>query len=216
MLGQTGPVRRIGLTGGIGAGKSVVAARLAELGAIVVDADQLARDVVRPGQPALAEVVARFGAQVLDPSGGLDRAGLARIVFADPDALAALNAIMHPRIAQAAAGRMRRAAEEGAAVVVYDMPLLVENGLAGEYDAVVVVTAQPQVRLGRLVGRGMSRTDAIARMANQASERQRLAVADHVIDNSGPLPATLEQVDRLWPVLAGAQPLSQPGPTVGP
>jgi dephospho-CoA kinase len=189
---------RIALTGGIGSGKSTVARLLEAKGAVVVDADAIARAIVEPGEPALAEIREAFGPDVIDPSGRLDRAALAGIVFADPDALARLNAITHPRIA-ARSAELLEAAPSGA-VLVYDMPLLVEQGptaLEG-WDAIVVVDAPDDARLERLLARGMDRDDAQMRMGAQATRQERLAAADHVIDNSGD-PAALERaVDGLW------------------
>lgn len=197
---------RVGLTGGIGSGKSEVARRLAWHGAVVVDADAIAREIVEPGQPALEEIRAEFGDAVLRADGSLDRAALAAIVFADADRLAALNAITHPRIAARSAELMAAAPADG--VVVYDMPLLVENRLAEGWDVVVVVDAPDEVRLDRLVGRGLDREDAQRRMAAQATREQRLAVADEVVDNGGSLAELRGQVDALWERLrqkAGAQ-----------
>jgi dephospho-CoA kinase len=189
---------RIALTGGIGSGKSTVARLLDAKGAVVVDADAIARAIVEPGEPALEEIRAAFGPDVIDPSGRLDRAALAGIVFADLDALARLNAITHPRIAARSAELL--AAAPSGAVLVYDMPLLVEQGpqaLDG-WDAVVVVDAPDDARLERLVARGLDRDDALKRMGAQATRQERLAAADHVIDNSGD-PAALERaVDGLW------------------
>ncbi|MEU8799716.1 dephospho-CoA kinase [Spirillospora sp. NPDC048819] len=188
---------KVGLTGGIGSGKSEVSARLAERGALVIDADKIAREVVEPGTPGLAAVVAEFGDDVLLPSGALDREKVGRIVFADADRLAALNAIVHPLVGD----RMQELmdAAPGGAVVVYDVPLLAENGLAPMYDEVVVVDAPEDVQLDRLVARrGMTEEDARARMANQASRADRRAVATHVIDNSGTLDDLKTQVDALW------------------
>jgi dephospho-CoA kinase len=189
---------RIALTGGIGSGKSTVARLLDAKGAVVVDADAIARTVVEPGEPALAEIREAFGPDVIDPSGRLDRAALAGIVFADPDALARLNAITHPRIAARSAELI--AAAPSGAVIVYDMPLLVEQGpqaLDG-WDAILVVDAPDDARLERLVARGLDRDDALKRMGAQATRQERLAAADHVIDNSGD-PAALERaVDGLW------------------
>lgn len=191
---------KVGLTGGIGSGKSEVSARLAEHGAVVIDADALAREVVEPGTPGLAAVVAEFGEDVLLPSGALDREKVGRIVFADTGRLTALNAIVHPLVGE----RMQELmdAAPAGAVVVYDVPLLVENGLAPMYDEVVVVDAPEDVQLDRLVARrGMTEQDARARMANQASREDRLAVATHVIDNSGTLDDLKAQVDALWETL---------------
>ncbi|TDB95843.1 dephospho-CoA kinase [Actinomadura sp. 7K534] len=191
---------KVGLTGGIGSGKSEVSARLAELGAVVIDADRIAREVVEPGTPGLAAVVAEFGEEVLLPSGGLDREKVGRIVFGDPDRLAALNAIVHPLVGERMQELMDAAPDD--AVVVYDVPLLVENDLAPMYDEVVVVDAPADVQLDRLVARrGMTEEDARARMANQASREDRRAVATHVIDNSGTLEALRSQVDNLWKAL---------------
>ncbi len=188
---------RVGLTGGIGAGKSEVSRRLAALGAVVLDADAVARDVVAPGTPGLAEITETFGAGVLRPDGSLDRERLGEIVFADPGARAKLNAIVHPRVRERMA-ELEKAAG-GSAIVVQDIPLLAENNLAGAFDAVVVVDAPPEVQVGRLAtGRGMSREAAMARIGAQASREQRLAVATFVIDNSGTLADLDQQVTALW------------------
>ncbi|MFC4051572.1 dephospho-CoA kinase [Actinomadura syzygii] len=188
---------KVGLTGGIGSGKSEVSALLRARGAVVIDADRIAREVVEPGTPGLAAVVAEFGEDVLLPSGGLDRERLGRIVFADPERLAALNAIVHPLVGERTEELM--AAAPAGAVVVYDVPLLAENGLASMYDEVVVVDAPEEVRLDRLVARrGMTEEDARARMANQASPEERRAVATRLIDNSGTLDDLKKQVDALW------------------
>ncbi|WP_242887257.1 dephospho-CoA kinase [Actinomadura litoris] len=191
----------VGLTGGIGSGKSEVAALLAARGAVVIDADRLAREAVAPGTPGLAAVVAEFGDGVLLTSGELDRERLGSIVFADPDRLAALNAIVHPLVADLT--RERRDAAPADAVVVHDVPLLVENGLESRYDEVVVVDAPEEARLDRLTSRrGMTEDDARARMASQATREQRRAVATFVIDNSGTLDDLVPQVDALWKALA--------------
>ena len=168
------------------------------LGAVVVDADAIARDIVRPGQPALEEIRGAFGDHVIAPDGTLDRSALAAIVFDDSDALTILNSITHPRIAERSAQMIAEA--PGGSVIVYDMPLLVEQGpeaLAG-WDAVVVVDAPDEVRLDRLVARGLDREDAQRRMAVQVPRDARLAAADHVIDNSGDLPMLERAVDALW------------------
>ncbi|MFA1542924.1 dephospho-CoA kinase [Actinomadura monticuli] len=191
---------KVGLTGGIGSGKSEVSARLSERGAVVIDADKIAREVVEPGTPGLAAVVAEFGEDVLLPDGALDREKVGRIVFADAGRLAALNAIVHPLVGE----RMQELmdAAPAGAVVVYDVPLLAENGLAPMYDEVVVVDAPEETQLDRLVARrGMTEEDARARMANQASRDERRAVATHVIDNSGTLDDLKAQVDALWETL---------------
>ncbi|TMM33383.1 MAG: dephospho-CoA kinase [Actinobacteria bacterium] len=187
----------VGLTGGIGAGKSVVAARLAELGAVVIDSDRLAREVVAPGTDGLAEVVAAFGTGVLGPDGALDRPALARVVFADPAARARLESIIHPRV-RARAAELAAAAPPGS-VVVNDVPLLVESGIAGTFDLVVVVLASEATRLHRLVdGRGMSEQEARGRIAAQATDEQRRAVADIVIENDGTVDELIASVDRVW------------------
>jgi dephospho-CoA kinase len=188
---------RVGLTGGIGAGKSEVSRRLAAQGAVVIDADAIAREVVAPETDGLAEVTAAFGTGVLRPDGRLDRDRLGKIVFADPELRDRLNGIIHPRV-----GKRMRELEQAAgpdAIVVHDVPLITENGLAAGYDLVVVVDAPPELQEGRLLrGRGMSRDQARARMAAQASRQQRLEIADFVIDNSGSLADLDLQVDRLW------------------
>ena len=188
---------KVGLTGGIGAGKSEVSRLLASYGALVVDSDLIAREVVAPGTPGLAAVAAEFGPGVLLPDGSLDRPGLGGIVFADPDRLAALNAIVHPLVRQRSA-ELEAAARPGD-VVVHDVPLLAENGLAGLYDLVVVVDAADGTRLDRLVRlRGMDPEQARARLAAQATRADRLAVADVVLDNEGPLERLEPQVRSLW------------------
>ncbi|UFU08110.1 dephospho-CoA kinase [Ruania halotolerans] len=187
----------IGLTGGIGAGKSSVARLLAERGAVVVDADVLAREVVAPGTPGLAEVVDAFGVHILGADGAVDRPALGRVVFADPDARARLNAIVHPRVREAAASRAAAAAP--GSVVVHDIPLLVENDLGPDHHLVLVVGASQQVRLERLErDRGMGPDDARARMAAQAEDSERRRVADMWVDNTGTVEATAAQVERLW------------------
>jgi dephospho-CoA kinase len=189
-------VLRVGLTGGIGAGKSEVSRRLAAYGAVVIDADQIAREVVEPGTEGLAEVVAAFGPEVLTPDGALDRARLGDIVFADPELRGKLNAIVHPRVASRMAELERGAS---GSIVVHDVPLIAENGRAGVYDVVVVVDAPPKLQAERLIRRrGMTREQAMARMAAQASREQRLAIADIVIDNSGSLAELDRQVGDLW------------------
>jgi dephospho-CoA kinase len=190
-------VLRVGLTGGIGSGKSEVSRRLAAYGAVIIDADLIAREVVAPGTDGLAEVVAAFGAGVLGPDGALDRAALGDIVFADRDKLERLNAIVHPRV-----GTRMRELEDSArpgTVIIHDVPLIAENGLASAYDLVVVVDVPPRIQLDRLVRlRGMSREQAQARMAAQASREQRLAVASIVLDNSGSLAELDREVGELW------------------
>jgi dephospho-CoA kinase len=173
----------VGLTGGVGSGKSTVAAMLAEHGAVVIDSDLVAREVVEPGTPGLAAVVERFGSAVLAADGTLDRPALASIVFGDDAARAELNAIVHPLIGERTA-QMTMAAPEGA-VVVFDIPLLVESNMAAGFDTVIVVEAAVPLRLERLAGRGMAEADARARIAAQASDEQRRAVAGELISNNG-------------------------------
>ncbi|WP_176445402.1 dephospho-CoA kinase [Blastococcus mobilis] len=187
---------RIGLTGGIGSGKSTVSALLAARGAVIVDADRIAREVVEPGTPGLARIVEAFGERVLASDGALDRAALAAVVFADPEARRRLDGIVHPLV-RARASELAAAAPPGA-VVVHDVPLLVETGQAASYDLVLVVEADPATRVSRLVQRGLTAEDARARMAAQASDGQRRAVADVVLDNSGTPEQLAEQVDRFW------------------
>ncbi|MYR57056.1 dephospho-CoA kinase [Streptomyces sp. SID625] len=193
---------KVGLTGGIGAGKSEVSRLLVECGAVLIDADRIAREVVAPGTPGLAAVTDAFGPQVLAADGSLDRPRLGAVVFADPERLAVLNAIVHPLV-----GARSRELEEAAAedaVVVHDVPLLTENGLAPLYDLVIVVDARPETQLDRLVRlRGMTEEDARARMAAQATREQRLEIADIVIDNDVPLDRLRERVREVWTRLAG-------------
>ncbi|MET9169538.1 dephospho-CoA kinase [Streptomyces misionensis] len=188
---------KVGLTGGIGAGKSEVSRLLVEHGAVLIDADRIAREVVAPGTPGLRAVVDAFGTDILAPDGSLDRPRLGSIVFADPDRLAVLNSIVHPLV-----GARSRELEEAAApdaVVIHDVPLLTENGLAPLYDLVIVVDARPETQLDRLTRlRGMTEEDARARMAAQATREQRRAIADIVIDNDVPLDALRKRVDEVW------------------
>jgi dephospho-CoA kinase len=208
---------RIGLTGGIAAGKSTVSGRLSELGATIVDADLLAREVVEPGTPGLAAVVEAFGPGVLLPDGRLDRPALGRIVFDDAEQLARLNGILHPLIG-ARSQELIAAAEQAAttggspgegtpgggpgAVLVHDIPLLVENNAMAGFDLVMVVYAPEAERLRRLIeDRGMSEHDALARIRAQADDDQRRAAADIWIDNSGSREDTIAQVDAAWQAL---------------
>jgi dephospho-CoA kinase len=187
----------VGLTGGIGAGKSVVAGRLAELGAVVIDSDRLAREVVEPGTDGLREVVEEFGREVLGPDGALDRPALGRLVFGDDAARRRLEAIVHPRVRARSAELIAAAPPD--AVVVNDIPLLVESGIGAGFDLVVVVLAGEETRLRRLAGaRGMTVEEARARMAAQATDEQRRAAADVVLDNDGSREDLLAAVDRLW------------------
>jgi dephospho-CoA kinase len=193
---------RVGLTGGIGSGKSVVSALLVERGAVLVDADVNARAVVAKGTPGLAAVVREFGDGVLRPDGELDRPALGAIVFADPEKLARLNAIVHPLVGAESAGQIAAAEDSGVAVLVHDIPLLVENGLQGWYDAVIVVAASPRTQLDRLTRlRGMAAADAQARIDAQAPLADKLAAATYVITNDGPIEDLVAQVDRVWSAL---------------
>lgn len=192
---------RVGLTGGIGSGKSEVSRRLAARGAVVLDADVAAREVVAQGTPGLARVVETFGAGVLGPDGTLDRARLGAVVFADPVQREKLNAIIHPLVADWMAAAERAAVDTGPhdLIVVHDVPLLAENGRAGDFDAVVVVDVPPELQAERLVSqRDMAPDQVRARMAAQAGRDQRLAVADLVIDNSGSLDDLDRHVAKVW------------------
>ena len=191
----------IGLTGGIGAGKSTVARLLAERGAVVIDADRISRELMAPGSVVLAEVADEFGPEVLTPDGELDRAALARLVFGDDEARQVLNTIVHPAVREEAARQWEEApAREGfTGVVVEDIPLLAESEQADRFDGVVVVEADERTRVRRLVsGRGMSEEDVRARIAAQASDARRREIATWVIDNSGSEEETEATVDRLW------------------
>ncbi|MDN6440416.1 MAG: dephospho-CoA kinase [Corynebacterium nuruki] len=193
----------IGLTGGIGSGKSTVSARLAELGATVVDADLISREVVEPGEPALAELGETFDG-VLTADGTLDRAELARQAFSSPEGTAKLNAITHPRIRERTVRQFREAAEAGARYLVYDMPLLIENKETDKVQTVLVVDAPDELRIRRLVDqRGLDEADARRRIAAQIDRETRLAAADTVLDNSGTREDLLAQVDAFWAGLPG-------------
>jgi dephospho-CoA kinase len=189
-------VLRVGLTGGAGAGKSTVAARLRELGAVVIDADALAREVLEPGSDGLAEVVKAFGDGVLHADGSLDRAALAAVVFADPERRRELESITHPRIAARTSELL--AAAPADAVVVHDVPLLVEKAMAATYHLVVVVDAPEGERVRRLVRRGLPEQDARARIAAQATRAERKAVADVWLENDGSADDLRAAVDALW------------------
>ena len=193
---------KVGLTGGIGAGKSEVSRRLASYGALVIDADQIAREVVEPGTPGLAQVVGLFGTGVLAPDGTLNRQQLGEIVFGDDELRAKLNSIIHPLV-----GARLRELEQGAdadAILVEDVPLIAENDLADFYDLVVVVDVPPRLQEERLVrDRGMTPDQVAVRMAAQASREQRLAIAGIVVDNSGSLAELDREVGELWAELSG-------------
>jgi dephospho-CoA kinase len=194
-------VLRVGLTGGIGSGKSEVAKRLAAHGAVIVDADVAAREVVAPGTPGLAQVAEAFGPGVLQPDGALDRERLGAIVFADPAARQKLNAIVHPLIRDWMQAAERSALDQarGEAIIVHDVPLLAEGRGPSGFDLVVVVDVPTELQVERLVAqRGMAEDQARARMAAQATREQRLAVADLVIDNSGSLEDLDRRVAEVW------------------
>jgi dephospho-CoA kinase len=189
----------VGLTGGIGSGKSTVADLLRARGAVVIDADRIAREVVEPGTDALQQLTERFGPDILQPDGSLDRAALAKKAFVDDESRQALEAITHPAIG---AEFLRRVGEaKPGTVVVHDVPLLVESKRGFDYGAVIVVETPREVRLERLEGRGIPRADAEARMAAQATDEERRAIATWVIDNGGDRAALERQVDELWPQL---------------
>lgn len=195
-------MRVLGLTGGIGSGKSTVAAMFAELGARVVDADRLAREAVAPGTRGLDAIVARFGASVLDAEGGLDRTGLGRRVFADREARKDLEAIVHPEVARLAGERIQAAEKDGVALVVYDVPLLYESGLEGGFDTVVVVWASLDRRRARIRARDkLSDEEIERRIAAQLPLDEKRDRADHVVDNEGALEETRRQVEAIYPHL---------------
>lgn len=195
-------MHRIGLTGGIGSGKSTVAALLADRGAVVIDADAIAREIVEPGRPALDMLAREFGEGILRPDGTLDRGALAAAAFRDERGTERLNAIMHPLIREESRRRLEEATE--AALVVYDMPLLFETGQQDLVDTVVVVDVPEETQVERAVGqRGLEEGDVRRRMQAQVSRAERLAGADHVIDNSGGLESTRQQVQELWGALTG-------------
>ncbi|HKA93055.1 MAG TPA: dephospho-CoA kinase [Acidimicrobiia bacterium] len=188
----------VGLTGGIGAGKSTVAELLAARGAVVVDADQVARAVVEPGQPALAKLVERFGDGILDADGRLDRAALATVAFADDESRRDLEGITHPAINEEFTRRVAEAPID--AIVVLDVPLLAESEQARKrpYQTVIVVEAPRALRLARLEARGVDRADAEARMGAQAADEERRKIATHVVDNGGDRAALERQIDEIW------------------
>jgi dephospho-CoA kinase len=200
-------VLRVGLTGGIGSGKSEVSRRLAARGAVLIDADQIAREVVEPGTSGLAEIVGEFGPGVLLPDGGLNRPRLGEIIFGDPERRAQLNAIVHPRV-RTRSQELEDAAEPDA-IVVQDVPLLTENNLVSLFDLVIVVDVPPRIQLDRLVkNRDMSKDQARSRIEAQASRADRLAIASIVIDNSGSLAELDRQVGDLWTELRRRQQLA--------
>ncbi len=194
----------IALTGGIAAGKSTIARRLAEHGAVVVDADALVREVQQPGSPVLARIAEQFGTGVIRPDGTLDRAALGAVVFGNEGEIARLNEIVHPAVRALSHARFAEArAADPDAVIVYDVPLLVETRGSDPWDLVVVAHAPASLRVQRLQGeRGMGEAEAAARIAAQVGDAARLAIADVVIDTSGPIEQTIAQTDELWNRLA--------------
>ena len=189
---------RIGLTGGIGAGKSTAARRFGELGARVIDHDMLARRVVEPGSAGLVDIVSTFGDAVLT-DGQLDRAALSAIVFSNEAERERLNRIVHPYVIAAGLAADRQARADGVDVIVHDIPLLVETGQGGDFDMVVTIAAPEELRIRRLtVDRGMTVPDAVARISSQATDEQRAAAADAVLDGSGTVEQLAAQVDALW------------------
>jgi dephospho-CoA kinase len=190
---------RVGLTGGVGSGKSTVASLLADHGAVVIDADAIAREVVEPGTPGFAAVVDAFGHEVVGADGRLDRPKLAGIVFGDESKRVQLNAIVHPLVGQRTVELAQAASAD--AVLVYDIPLLVEGNMAAGFDVVLVVEADRDIRLARLAERGMAANDAQERMAAQASDEQRRELADVVIENNDSLAELKAAVDDLWELL---------------
>lgn len=196
---------KVGLTGGMGSGKSTVARRFAELGAVIIDADQIARDVVEPGEPALAELAEAFGEGILLDDGSLNRGELAKRAFVSAEKTELLNSITHPRIEQRTEEQFNAA---GDAIIVFDSPLLIEMGQSEAQDLVVVVHTPVEVRLDRLVeSRGVDREDAKQRIAKQVSDDKRLQFADVVLENSGTEEDLVRQVDRIWERII--QPLNQ-------
>jgi dephospho-CoA kinase len=190
----------VALTGGIASGKSTVARRLREHGAVIVDADQVARQVVEPGESALARIAEEFGPEVIAVDGSLDRAALGAIVFNDPEGRQRLNAITHPAVLERSRALFAAAGDaDPNAIVVYDIPLLVEAGRSDEFDLRVVVHAATETRVQRMIElRGMTREEALHRINSQATDTDRFAIADVVIDADGSLEHTLEQTDALW------------------
>ncbi|MFE6511717.1 dephospho-CoA kinase [Nocardioides sp. NPDC057767] len=194
---------RVGLTGGIASGKSTVSELLAGFGAVIVDSDKIAREVVEPGTPGLAAVVEEFGPSVLTESGELDRAKVGEIVFADEGARERLNAIVHPLVG-ARSAELEETARAAGRLVVNDIPLLVEVGYAPFFDEVIVVDVPVETQVERAVARGMTEADARARISAQASREDRLAVATYVIDNTGTLEDLRKRVEEIYDALASS------------
>jgi dephospho-CoA kinase len=203
-------VRCIGLTGGIGSGKSTVSALLAERGAVIIDADAITRELQQPGTEVFEAMVERFGRDIVAADGTLDRQAVADIVFADPEALADLNGIVHPAVGAETTRRILEQADTDN-LVVLDIPLLVENAGKRDVVGIVVVDLDPEIAVGRLVGRGMREDDARARIARQASREDRLAKADVVIDNSGTREELEARIEAMWPTIE-ALGASEPAP----
>lgn len=190
-------MKLIGLTGGIGSGKSTIARRLAEHGAVVIDADQVAREVVEPGQPALEAIFSTLGQDLRQPDGSLNRSALGSIVFTDKSKLELLNSIVHPAVKERTMSLFAQAPQDS--VVVYDVPLLVEASVDYPFEEIVVASAPESVRVERLMEhRGMTEAEAASRIESQAPEEDRLKIANHVIDTSGDISHTYSQVDALW------------------
>lgn len=201
----------IALTGGIASGKSTIAARLAELGAHIIDADLLSREAVEPGTAALEQIKSIFGDAVIAGDGSLDRQGLAAVVFNDAEALQTLNGIVHPAVRGLFEERLGEIAErDPQSIVIYDVPLLVESSAAGEWSHVIVASSPEEIRIERLIQlRGLSEQEAKARVQNQAHESERLKVADTVIDTSGTIASTLKQVDEFWALITSDAELTE-------
>jgi dephospho-CoA kinase len=204
-------VKVYGLTGGIGSGKSTVARMLRDRGAEIIDADQVARAVVQPGSDGLAQVLETFGAEVLDPSGALDRKKLGARVFGDEPARKRLEAITHPLIAAETARRLRELSARGVDIVIYEAALLVQNGAHRGLDGLINVEAAPDLRRDRIQARdGLAVSDALQRIGSQGGNQERLAAADVTLSNDGSLEALSAQVDRLWTRLRTGPPLRDP------
>jgi len=191
---------RVGLTGGIAAGKSTASQQFAQLGAVVIDYDQLAREAVEPGSPVLAQIAQQFGSELLDSAGQLDREQMAAKVFANPAARSQLEALIHPRVFELAAEREAQAIQaDPQAIVIHDIPLLIEKDLVSNFDTVVIVDADEVTRERRLVeGRGLNRDQAQARIAAGATDEQRRAAADYLLDGAGSAQQLADQVTQLW------------------